>query len=241
MTRALLLLVLLLALASAVVAFQDYILSKENRSDLKRLIGFFAANHEENLPTWFSASLMLISGILLATIAMLKRTQGAGYVAHWAFLSFVFCLGSVDEVAQVHEATMAPLRGALDVGGFLYFAWVIPGGIALLVLGIAYLGFLRALPAWTRNRVLLGAALFISGGFGLELVGGSYREALGAHKTTGYQLLTTAEETLEMLGLVVFIHALISYVGREFGEVRVSIDRAVPDHADTLEAVELPE
>jgi hypothetical protein len=65
---------------------------------------------------------------------------------------------------------------------------------------------------------VLGAALYLGGCLGIEALGGGYDAAHG-YDNLPYNLLTTLEEGLEMAGLVVFLSHLLSYVGRQFGEV----------------------
>jgi hypothetical protein len=54
-------------------------------------------------------------------------------------------------------------------------------------------------------------ALYIGGAMGMEMVGGFIITTKGMHPLF-YAIATTLEESLEMLGIVVFIHALMSYI-----------------------------
>jgi hypothetical protein len=54
------------------------------------------------------------------------------------------------------------------------------------------------------------AALYIGGALGMEMVGGYIASTTG--KNLSYVIGLTIEESLEMLGIVVFIHALMSYI-----------------------------
>jgi hypothetical protein len=135
---------------------------------------------------------------------------------------------AADEVASFHERLIAPMRelwGGQDLGVF-YFAWVVPGMLLVLVLGLCYLRFLANLPAKTRFAFLAAAALFLGGAIGMELVGGWYAESHGLNTLT-YATITTVEEGLEMAGAIVFIRALLVYLADTYAEVRFRFVREV--------------
>ena len=79
---------------------------------------------------------------------------------------------SLDEALSFHEGLSIPVRDALDVSGVLYFAWVIPYGIAVLILGAACLRFVLRLDRATRNLFIVAGALYVGGAVGFELIGG---------------------------------------------------------------------
>jgi hypothetical protein len=66
------------------------------------------------------------------------------------------------------------------------------------------------------------AALYIGGAIGMEMLGGYLAYTTGM-KSVSYLIVTTLEESLEMLGIVVFIHALISYIKTYLGGVSWNI------------------
>lgn len=106
---------------------------------------------------------------------------------------------------------MEPLRNKLNVGGLLYFAWVIPGAIFVGACLLVYVKFLSDLPAKTRGMFLIAGTLYVGGAMGMELLGGYHTELYGLENMP-YVLITTFEELLEMLGIAVFIYALLSYI-----------------------------
>jgi uncharacterized membrane protein len=59
----------------------------------------------------------------------------------------------------------------------------------------------------------LSAGLFLAGTLGLEMAGGRYVEMHG-NGTFTYALIATVEETLELIGLVVFLYALMALTVR---------------------------
>jgi len=52
----------------------------------------------------------------------------------------------------------------------------------------------------------------VGGALGMEMVGGYYADAVTQRNLT-YGLMVCVEEILEMVGVIVFIYALVSYIG----------------------------
>ena len=96
--------------------------------------------------------------------------------------------------------------------GVLYFSWVVPAGIIVAALGIAYLPFLRRLPARTRWRFVLAGALYVGGALLMELPLGWWAERAGDDNLV-YGLLDFVEESLELAGTSLFLAALLDYLG----------------------------
>lgn len=184
------------------------------------LARLFDLDGEWNVPAWFSSVTLSLPAILLAIIGWAERRRRASYTWHWLFLAVVFAGLSLDEAVGLHELSVEPLRAALHTRGVLLFAWVIPGVGFVAAMGIAYLRFVRALPPPSRRGVLLAGSLYVGGALGLELVGGALVSA-GLKDSVFFSLEVLIEETLEMSGVVVFIHVLVAHLARELPEVQI--------------------
>jgi hypothetical protein len=186
-------------------------------------INFFDLDGERNMPTYFSSLVLFISSLLLGMVAVYKHKEADRYKLHWAILSIIFLCLSVDEAICIHE-NFNPLRTMLGVGGFLYYAWVIPGIVFVVVFAVSYLKFLFHLPV--KSRVLFSAAaiIYVGGTLGGELIGGRHADLYGIQNLT-YSFITTVEETLEMIGMVLFIYALLEYISSNMQEVRLYFRR----------------
>jgi hypothetical protein len=201
----------------------DNPLLSQVRSSVVRLV---SADGESNIPSWYSAFLLLLSAVLLATIASaFKRNGERG--ARWLALSIVFLYLSLDEAAQLHEMLSKPMRALLGgTDGFFYYAWVIPYGILLVVAIASFWRFFIALPRKTRRGFLLSAVLYVMGAFGMEIISGYPASRSGVH-TPLYLVLTTIEEALEMAGLVLFVYTLLVFFAHRFGSLILNVqDRA---------------
>jgi hypothetical protein len=188
---------------------------REVRESVTRLVW---ADGEGNIPAWFSASLLLFSASLLGVIAIVRRQQRSGDAGYWLVLALIFGFLSLDETAQLHELSIRPLREGFHASGFFYYPWIVPAGICVAVLGLGYSGFLAGLAARTRWLFLLAGTLFVGGALGVEAVSGMQASIHGEQNLT-YHLIIALEELLEMAGLVVFIYALLDYMGHQFTRV----------------------
>jgi hypothetical protein len=187
-----------------------------NRGGKNPTLSALDLDSERSISTWFSSSALLFCSILLTTIAYYGK-RGSRYAGHWKLLALIFLLMSLDEAASFHEM-MIPLRSALDLGGFLFYAWVIPGAAFVLVFALAYLKFFLELPSKSRRLFAIAGILYIWGVLGMEMISG-YQTDLYGRTTPIHVAITTIEETFEMLGLSIFTYALMSYAASFKGGV----------------------
>jgi hypothetical protein len=191
------------------------------------LLAFLNLDQENNLPSWYASSSLLLCSLLLAVIGLAKKRDGDRYAWHWLALSAIFLYLSLDEAASIHELAIDPLRRAFPryTSGYLYLAWVIPGSLFVLAIGVMYLRFLIDLPAKTRTQFLLAGSLYVGGALGVELFEGKYASVHGLENLTIW-MIVAVEEGLEMVGIVVFIYALSSYVASQSDKVVILFSNA---------------
>jgi len=185
-----------------------------------RLSRTFSFDNEWNVPTWFSL-LLLLQASLFCFIS--RRREPVSFF--WGLLTLVFLVLSVDEMFSFHERLVEPIRDWLGVSGFLYFAWIIPGSLFVLILAALGIGWIRTLPARTRRGFLIAAGTYLSGVLLLESLGGWYFSDNPARLDSVYWLISTVEESLEMLGLIVFGYfAAVNLVDEDgLGVIRITV------------------
>jgi hypothetical protein len=219
--KTLLIIACLLVFASVAGQVMKYIFG---RPTVYGLVHLFNVNHEQNIPTLFSVTLLLTCSSLLGLIFYLHRKQHVELNRYWAILSLGFIYMAIDEFSELHEKLsnhITPLIGNHS-GGFLQFSWVIPAFILVIFLGIFFLKFLLHLPKATRVSFMIAGTVYLTGLIGLEMPSGYYAELHGGTNLT-YSLITTAEESLEMLGLILFIRALLDYLSACFSEIPIHL------------------
>jgi hypothetical protein len=181
--------------------------------------GLFEMDGEGTFTSWFSSTLMLGIALLAAVLASHHARAGLPYRKHWAALSLIFVVLSLDESASLHEKAGQMLSRALNVP-WDGFSWVLLALPIVPVVGLSYLRMVRDLPAQIRRWVVLGGALYLTGALLSEIVGGSLEIAMGH----AFSATVIIEESLEILGLVIFLCAEVDYFAQGADEIVVTPD-----------------
>jgi hypothetical protein len=164
-------------------------------------------------------------------------------------MALVFVFLAFDEGSQIHEKLMLTTLRLMNAGGlgggqmgWLYYAWIIPYGIAALALLAILLPWLLRLHASLRWGLLLSGAIFVFGAVFLESWSGKVAEALEAtaradaelpwlpcfvytpgscflYADRAYVLLYTLEELAEMSGLILCLGVLLRELERRKAEL----------------------
>ena len=122
-----------------------------------------------------------------------------------------------------------PLRAAFNTDGLLYYPWVVAAALALVFLLIGYAKFLVHLPSKTRWYFVTSGIIFVTGAIVAESIS-SYYETIHGMASYSYRIPMTIEEFLEMLGIAIFIFAIMTYYNEHLigGDDRTKIDHAEP-------------
>ena len=179
------------------------------------LVPMFSLDGESNLPAWFSGGILAFSALLLLITALAERRRGEPWIG-WMGLAVIFAFLSLDEVAVVHERlgwAAGDLAGA--EGTLQEYAWVAVYLPVVALIGLAYLRFLARLAPPIRNGMLLAALLYVGGAAGIEVLGSPFWNDDATQRGWPYLALVGVEETLEMLGIAVFIRTILRYDAQE--------------------------
>ena len=205
---------ILLALQSI---YAEYVLSNilgmESDTAPARLLDLFSVNLEESLPTWYSSTNLFVAACLLAWIALGKREQAGSDRRSWAGLALIFLYLSMDEGAAIHESFSGPLQDAFSTSGFLEFGWIILGIPLVILFGTVYFRFWLRLNSPTQPLFAIAGLLYVGGAIGIESISANQYSIDGGSSFL-YLAIATLEELCEMLGVVVFIYALLDYLKR---------------------------
>ena len=193
---------------------------------------YFNFDQEANFPALYSALALGFCSYLLAVIATVKKKQIDRYAKHWKALSLIFLFLAIDEACSIHEFFIPFLRGAIDAGGIFYFTWVIPAFFLLIIFLIAFRKFIFKLPPKTKILFITAGGVYVAGALGMELIGGYIADNFG-FDTAAYGIASRVEEILEMLGVVIFIHGLLSYIQTQSKEIHFSLSFQSSKHKIT--------
>jgi hypothetical protein len=186
-------------------------------------------NRESSIPAYFSALLLLFSAALLGIVTWIKMRERGRYRLHWGLLALIFVWLSTDEAVSIHEILTVYIQENLNVTGFLYFGWVVVGIPVVIIWGLIFLRFVLHLPPATRRGVILAGALYVGGALGVESISANiWYENDGSN--LAYSAVGTIEELMEMLGVIVFIHTLLSYIQQHTQQIVLTFGpAAAPD------------
>jgi len=179
-------------------------------------IAMLDLDEEESFGTWFSAIILLLTGRLLLAHAATVRRAGARWYAWWLVLAIGFHFLSIDEVAGMHEYLNSVLEETSTDS-----AWtdVALGGLGLVA--VAYLPFLVGLRRRTAVLFVIAGLIYAGGAVGVERWTGDDVKSLS------YNMWTTLEEGMEMVGVIVMIYAVLDHMrGTQGTELRLDLLRS---------------
>lgn len=205
-----------------------------NHRNLLGFVPFFYLDQEVGITTFFHVSILFLASVPLWFIYLLKKAQLDTYSTRWAILSLGFMLIAYDLATGLHRK-LTPIMHALlgsseslflqatiNLGIFRY-AWVLPYIIIAASCCIYFFKFWLSLPKKTRTNFFVSAALLLSGALGFELIEGSYTAIHGEENFVYGGILVTIDKSLQMSGIIYFIHGQLEYIADTFKDIKLSI------------------
>ncbi|WP_324650861.1 hypothetical protein [Georgenia sp. H159] len=153
---------------------------------------------EGNIPTWWSASVLVAGATVTVMLAWLLRSQRLAGVWPTAAIAALLLAFSLDELVALHEHLHRVGR-LLVSAETLPFVWLAVGIPLALGVGVVAVLLARRVPAAVRPLLLGGLAVFFTGAVGLELVG-SQLHGDGGVQSPAAVAVYHLEELLEMTG-----------------------------------------
>ena len=132
-------------------------------------------------------------------------------------MSIIFLGLAADEFLGFHEE----INSRLNPSGFTQFPWVAVGIVFVIAVALFFFPMIVQLPAPVRRLFILAALIYLSGAIVTETVGGHYVTVWG-WDSLRYAFCASAEEFLEMMRIVVFLYALLSYLTQNGRKVVLS-------------------
>ena len=168
----------------------------------------FDLDEENNLPSWYSSIALFITSIFLWLCAREKQAIGDAWKRQWKILALGFLVLSIDEVAGMHETFNSVVK----------INWAIPGGLLAVIIGFLFLPFLLNLERETAKLFVISGVIYVGGAIGVELLAVPLRV-----DSLQYYLMTLWEEGMEMIGVLLFLHALLRYMsGQHRNQLKVT-------------------
>lgn len=202
---AIIIILILLSVSSQIYKFEF------NSGQDRYITNMLNVDKEMNFPTLYATLTLFFCSFLIFVIGKTKKQFKDKFYLHWLILGLIFFFMGIDEILMLHEQLSAPVRGTLNTEGILYFSWLIPAAIFLVLFLFAYLKFFFSLNKYFRILFLSSAVLYVFGAFGMEVIGSRIIVSYGQNNLF-YALITNIEELFEMIGILVFIYSLLSYI-----------------------------
>ena len=179
----------------------------------------FFVNGGANIATYWNMLILTIMTVLALLIAFAKSTQKAGSRSGWWFLGLVFLYFAIDEFCGINEKLGALLKDLPNMQVGTYYNWFYPVAAGLIVIISAFLvWFYLHLDAPNRNIFPISMSFYVLGAFRAELFSGYYAELHGKKNMT-YLLLSHAEEFVELVGIILMIYLLLTYIAARYAEI----------------------
>ncbi|MET3963946.1 hypothetical protein ABIE44_003880 [Marmoricola sp. OAE513] len=178
-------------------------------------------NQEGNFASWFEAFILLCCTIAAAGNTVLARSRNDPHARRWFVVSALLLVMTVDEASQIHDMATSGMRKLLDVemGDSLFFAWVIPAALVLVVAGLYLLPLLFALEPVARLGLLLGGGVYFGGALVVEVISG--KVITPGRDSPGYHAITLFEEVLELAGSLIVLTVLLGIIERADATIRL--------------------
>lgn len=165
----------------------------------------FFFEFEKNIPSFFSAFLLVLAGYLLRLVYRHYSDHGLKGGIYWKFLSFLFYFLAMDEWFSLHENLNFVESNILSAPSWLLF--YLP---ATIMLGIALVQFLKILPKATLLMFIVSGCIYVMGAAGFEMI--SSWASTFHFNDIRYQAILLCEDGLEMVGVLLFIKAILQYL-----------------------------
>ncbi len=190
--------------------------------DIFIFVRWFDLDIEKNIPSLYSSFAMFVCSFLFLIIAIYNRKRLDYEKLCWFGLGIIFLFLSFDEGFQIHESIGDITEDYINSTGLLYFPWVVPYSFVVIIFILVYLKFIIGLPKRIAVLFILSGTVYLTGAIAFDMLGGREAELHGFDSII-YCILYTIEEFLEMIGVVVLIYALLSYVDIKFGYICVTL------------------
>lgn len=203
-----------------------YVYTEYQRYD--KIYRLFDFDSEGNMPSLFSALLLLASSVLFRILASFDRQVNQRLYPYLNGLSVIFFFLFLDEGAGIHECLGNTVRGLLNVFGIkatgrLYVAWFIPYIAFLFIFLIVYSKFLLQINSRLRYLMIISGLIYVTGAAGLEILGGRNIEFLGISNEHYLLYEITLEEMLEMIGIVILNYSLMDHIATRFNKYDIKL------------------
>jgi hypothetical protein len=194
--------------------------------DTYRLVELVSVGKEGSLPTWLLTSLLLIVAAVAGIIGINVRRRGETYASGWFGLAILCVALSLNAATNAYDRLLRMTFGE----AYQWYSWLLSTLVILLILALAFRGFIVQLPAQTRRGLLLSGTLFALGAVAAAYADGYLLNVLGYPQGMEHAALRALEETLKSFGAITLLVALLAYLREITISVGATHTPSVPDN-----------
>lgn len=192
----------------------------------------FGLTVETSLPTLFSIINLLFSSVLLWLIAKKICENKEEYKNYWIILSVIFLFLALDQGTGIHNVIGKFINSFLNFprGHPLYYSWVLPYTILIIIGGLLYLKFLFSLPRGIRIGIIASGLLVVIGALGIDFVESieigkvSRNGFVHTYNFDRIYIIASVEELMEMVGISLFNYVLLIYIALRGIKIEFSVE-----------------
>ena len=214
------------AAAERLAQLQD---QRQKIRDPRGVVRLFSVDGEARIPALFQTLVLFAIAITLWVIATHTRRGGDAMAVYWRILAFGFLFMAIDEACSIHEnfyffSGQSETQRQERMGGLFYYSWTLTALIIVAIVGAVFIRFLLRQPRRLAGLMVLAGFCYVVGAVGLEMAAGKYISS-GGVSGLRMSMLQTIEESLELLGLLIFLYALLSHAADRAMSLRIRADR----------------
>jgi hypothetical protein len=202
---------------------------------LGRTYGLFLLDidREQSIARFYSASTLLLCSILCLVIAVHQKRDKKYNYSYWFGLAIIFLGLTMVEYTGIHRYLEVHLQSTLSISRIQLYVGIF--AILLTIFLVAYLRFLFSLPKTTMVLFVASGLIFVTGAFGPDFLEAWLGSLITSHNVLHISL-HALEDALRMVGIVIFIYALLLYISSEVKCIRFNIvDEKKSTHGEAVQ------
>ena len=207
----------------------DYFVNWQEASSRASIRKMFSTTEEHSIAGWFAATQTFVVAMAAGAVLLLTRYSGAALWRQigWAVITVLFAYLSVDDGAAIHEHLGGGLKQTAGIGdvieGYPSYSWHIVILPFFVATGLFMLIFLwKELTHRNERLGILAAFSCLALAVGQDFIEGTIEEYdwfeinYGIDSATILHFAKSLEESLEMLGMTIFLIVFLSHMMRTY-------------------------
>jgi len=207
----------ILGVAHLTLQYVNINVMNEEFGSFFELTNRFDFDDEASIPTWVSQFIFILISFSSLLLVYLEKQKAKKAI--WAVVSAVALLGSLDEVATLHENILQSLHLLFfdeSAPTALANAWVIIIPFVVIAGGLFTYKAVALLPKRTLQLLISALVIYMSGAVLVDIVTSSRDSSEATFASQG--ILVAIEELLELVGLTITLYAIVEYIERKFSK-----------------------